>query len=128
MAAGASSVLTIGGADPSGPKVVRASAGALFAVPVAVADDPAPAFGALAAAGVRSVGAVVRDGRPYDDCDLTGPVAVVVGNEARGLPPELVPTLDDAVTIPMAGPTESLNVAMAGTVLCFEVLRQRRRT
>ena len=79
VAAGASAVVAVGGADPSGPKVVRASAGAIFAVPVAVAETPSAVLDELAAAGVRTLGAVVRDGDPYDGCDLTGPVAVFVG-------------------------------------------------
>jgi tRNA G18 (ribose-2'-O)-methylase SpoU len=53
-------------------------------------------------------------------------VAVVLGSEAHGLPPAVAAAVDVAVTIPMAGRTESLNVAMAGTVVCFEALRQRR--
>jgi TrmH family RNA methyltransferase len=53
------------------------------------------------------------------------PTAVVLGNEARGVPADLDDRLDGHVTIPMAAPAESLNVAMAGTVLCFESARQR---
>jgi TrmH family RNA methyltransferase len=78
--------------------------------------------------GVRRLGTVVRDGAPYHQVDLTGPVAVVLGSEAHGLPAELAPLLDVACTIPMAGRSESLNVAMAGSVLCFESLRQRSLT
>jgi len=54
------------------------------------------------------------------------PTAVVLGNEAHGLDPEVTSRLDGTVSIPMAGATESLNVAMAATVLCFEAARQRR--
>jgi tRNA G18 (ribose-2'-O)-methylase SpoU len=55
-------------------------------------------------------------------------VALALGSEAHGLPADLLGSdlIDTVVTIPMAGPTESLNVAMAGTVVCFEALRQRR--
>lgn len=126
VAAGAGAVVVAGGVDPSNPKVVRSSAGALFAVPVSVSDDPADALDSLGAAGYRIVGTVVRDGTPYDRADLGVPLAVVLGNEAHGLAPSLVERLDEAITIPMAGPTESLNVAMAGTIVCFEVLRRRR--
>lgn len=126
VATGAGAVVVAGGVDPSNPKVVRASAGSLLAVPVAVADHPDAALGHLASVGYRTVGAVVRDGTPYDEAALDPPLAVVVGNEAHGLDTSSVAALDDVVTIPMAGPTESLNVAMAGTILCFEVLRRRR--
>lgn len=127
-AAGAGAVVVAGGSvDPFGPKCVRASAGAVFRVPVVEEDDPLAAMAVLAGAGLRRLATVVAGGRPYDEVDLTGPVAVVVGNEAHGLDPIVAAAVDEAVTIPMAGRAESLNVAMAGAVLCFEVLRQRRR-
>jgi TrmH family RNA methyltransferase len=50
---------------------------------------------------------------------------VVLGNEAHGIAPEVGARLDGQVRIPMAGPADSLNVAMAGTILCFESARQR---
>ena len=80
----------------------------------------------LERAGVRRAATVVRGGVPYDTVDLTGPVAIVLGNEAHGLPDALGALVDDRLSIPMAGRSESLNVAMAGAVLCFESLRQRR--
>ena len=58
--------------------------------------------------------------------DSGEPVALVMGNEANGLPDAVNALLDDQVTIPMAGRAESLNVGMAAAVLCFEVARQRR--
>lgn len=78
--------------------------------------------------GLRRCAAVARGGRPYDDVDLTGPVAVVVGNEANGLPAALEAHIDVAATIPMVGRTESLNVGVAAALICFEALRQRRRS
>ena len=62
----------------------------------------------------------------YDAVDLTGPVAIVLGSEAHGLPDTVGAGLDRAVSIPMAGRTESLNVAAAGAIVCFEAARQRR--
>jgi TrmH family RNA methyltransferase len=126
VAAGAGAVVVAGGVDPTSPKVVRSSAGALFAVDVVTAESPTAALDRLHDLGFRTVGTTVMGGEPYDRVDLTGPVAVVLGNEAHGLAPDVVATLDQVVTVPMAGPTESLNVAMAGTVVVFEVLRQRR--
>jgi RNA methyltransferase, TrmH family len=127
-AAGAAAVVVAAGSvDPFGPKCVRASAGAVFRVPVVEVGDPGEALDRLAARGVRRLATVVAGGRPYDEVDLTGPVAVVLGNEAHGLDPAVAAGVDEAVTIPMAGRAESLNVGMAGAVLCFEVVRQRRR-
>jgi RNA methyltransferase, TrmH family len=126
-AAGAGSVVVAGGVDPTHPKVVRASAGAVFGIDVVAVPSAAEAMDRLAAAGYRTAGTVVQGGEPYDEADLRGPVAVVLGNEAHGLDDDLADRLDVLLTIPMPGPTESLNVAMAGTIVCFEVLRQRRR-
>jgi TrmH family RNA methyltransferase len=124
VAAGAAAInLGAGSVDAYNPKVVRASAGALFAVPIVEGSPTVETLERLGAGGVRRIGAVAREGIPIDDADLTGPIALVVGHEVHGfgsLP------LDDLVTIPMAGGTESLNVAMAATVLCFETQRRRR--
>jgi TrmH family RNA methyltransferase len=61
-----------------------------------------------------------------DDVDLLGPLAFVVGNEAWGLPDGHAELLDDIVRIEMPGPAESLNVAVAGSILLFEAARRRR--
>ncbi|MCB0997928.1 MAG: RNA methyltransferase [Ilumatobacteraceae bacterium] len=121
-AAGADAVvLTSGSVDVFNPKVVRASAGALFHVPVVVDVSLAE----VAAAGpCRLVGTSSHVGSPYTDVDLTGAMAVVVGNEAHGLPADA--PVDVWVTIPHVGRAESLNVAMATTVVVFEAARQRR--
>jgi len=126
-AAGAAAVLFCGGSvDPCNPKCVRASAGALFHLPVAIGGEAEAVLERLGEAGVRTAATVVRGGTPYDEADLAGPLAVVLGSEAHGLAAGLVEAIDLRLSIPMAGRSESLNVAMAGSVLCFESLRQRR--
>jgi TrmH family RNA methyltransferase len=126
-AAGAAAVLFCGDSvDPGNPKCVRASAGALFHLPVAIGGEAEAVLERLRGAGVRTAATVVRGGTPYDAADLAGPVAFVLGNEAHGLPGSLDEHVDLRLTIPMGGRSESLNVAMAGAVLCFESLRQRR--
>lgn len=124
-AAGAGAVVVAGGVDPTNPKVVRSSAGALFGIDVVTVASPADALERLRAAGYRIAATVVEGGEPYDVADLSAPVAVLLGSEAHGIDTATREAADLLVTIPMAGPTESLNVAMAGTVLCFEVLRRR---
>jgi TrmH family RNA methyltransferase len=115
--------LGAGSVDAYNPKVVRATAGALFAVPIVEGSPTVEILERLGTRGVRRVGAVARGGTALDDLDLTVPVALVVGHEVEGL--GALP-LDALVTIPMAAGAESLNVAMAATVLCFEAQRQRR--
>jgi RNA methyltransferase, TrmH family len=124
--AGLLTVCGAGAADPWGPKALRASAGALLRIPVTRGPDAVAALATLRTAGLTLVGGVARGGAPPDALDLTGRVALVVGSEAHGLPAEVVAALDRRSTIPMAAGTESLNAAMAGTVLCFEAARQRR--
>ncbi len=126
-AAGASAVLFCGSSvDPSNGKCVRASAGASFHVPIATGGDVEAVLERLGGLGVRRAATVVEGGTPYDAADLSGPVAIVLGSEAHGLPPDVLAGVDQRLTISMAGRSESLNVAMAGSALCFESLRQRR--
>lgn len=126
-AAGAGAVVVAGGVDPTNPKVVRSSAGALFGIDVVTVPSIDDALERLQADGYRIATTVVDGGEPYDAADLSGPLAIVLGSEAHGVDDAARSAADLLVTIPMAGPTESLNVAMAGTILCFEVLRRRRR-
>lgn len=128
-AAGATAVLFCGtSVDPCNPKCVRASAGALFHLPIALGGEATTVLDQLGGAGVQRVATVVRDGRPYDELDLARPSAFVLGSEAHGLSPTVADRADVLATIPMAGRTESLNVALAGGLLVFEALRQRRGT
>ncbi len=124
-AAGADAVVCAGGTvDPYNPKTVRSSAGSLFHVPLVVDPDARKVLDHLGAHGYRRLGAVVRDGEDYSTVDWRERIALVLGNEAAGLPVDL--PLDGTVEIPMAGRAESLNVGMASAVLCFEALRRRR--
>jgi TrmH family RNA methyltransferase len=112
--------------DPYNPKTVRASAGSLFHVPLAVRPDPAALAAELSSTGFRTLATVVRDGEDYAELDWMVPTAVFLGNESSGLDPELAGTLSAALAIPMAGRAESLNVGVACAVVCFEAFRQRR--
>lgn len=123
-AVGAHVALTDGSVDPWSPKVVRASAGSVLRVPL----RRGPALDVLAALAdddVALVGTRADGGEAPDALDLAAPVALVLGSEAHGLPPEVEAVVDRWATLPMQGRVESLNVAVAGSVLAFEAVRQR---
>jgi RNA methyltransferase, TrmH family len=105
-------------------KTLRASSGSAFRLPVIAmtADD---AFAALREAGVQIFAAVARDGD--GEADLRGPCALLLGNEGSGLPGAWIAAADAQVTIPCPGPVESLNAAVAGSVLLYDAMRQRLR-
>lgn len=127
LAAGATGVVVARGAvDPLHPKTVRASAGAIFRVPVLRDREFADIVAELRAAGLTIVGAEARSETTPEELDLTIPIALVLGNESWGLPAEVRATVDATVGIPMPGPAESLNVATAGSILLFEIVRRRR--
>jgi RNA methyltransferase, TrmH family len=130
-ASGGAGVVCCGASvDVYNPKVVRASAGSVFGIPIVAPrpggpeNDPVEVLEELRAAGRRCYGATAA-GVPASEVDLTGPVALVLGNEAHGLSEAVLGHVDGLISVPMAGAGESLNVAMAGTVLAFEAARQR---
>lgn len=127
VAAGFDAVVCLGDtADAFSPKVIRSSAGALFRVPVIVERDVSVGLDKIAALGATRFGTRMDDAQPCDQVDLSGSVALVLGSEAHGLGIEHAGQMDAWLSIPMPGETESLNVAMAGAILTYEVARQRR--
>jgi RNA methyltransferase, TrmH family len=127
-AAGAGGVVfTETSVDVYNPKTVRASAGSLFHVPVVRDVTAGETIAHLRAAGFRIL-AMAADGAGdiYQE-DLWGPVAFVFGNEAHGLPGDIVRQADAVVRVPHAGRAESLNLAAAATVCLFEYARRRRQ-
>jgi TrmH family RNA methyltransferase len=116
--------------DPYNGKCVRASAGSLFHLPVVAAGRLEEAIGALRQAGLRIVAADGRAGQPLDDpavqARLAEPTAWMFGNEAWGLPPELVALADEPVAVPIYGQAESLNLAAAAAVCLYASARAQR--
>lgn len=106
-------------------KAMRASAGSVFRVPVASAD--AAGMEVLEQQGVRLLAALKDDASAIDEVALTGPIAFLIGNEGAGLSEDWVRMADERVTIPCPGWVESLNAAVAGSLLLYEASRQRRR-
>ncbi|MCP4571654.1 MAG: RNA methyltransferase [bacterium] len=118
-------VVCAGGTDLHNPNVLRASRGACFSLPTALADvDEAAAW--FAAHGIVAVATSPDADLSWCDCDLAGPVAVVLGAEDTGLTAAWLARARSAVSIPMAGTGDSLNVAASAAVLLYEAVRQRR--
>jgi TrmH family RNA methyltransferase len=110
---GAGVALSSGCADPTGPKALRASAGAIFRVPLAPFDEAPRPWTALVAHGAM----------PPDQ--VAGQGSFVLGAEREGLPPDVVARCDARVTIPLEPGAESLNVAAAGAIALYESRRPR---
>jgi len=100
-------------ADPTGPRALRASAGAIFRVPLVAWDDLPE----------RKIALVAHGGASLDDAELAHPLALLLGSEREGLPESLA-TDCYKVTIPLPGGAESLNVAAAGAIALYELSRR----
>ncbi|HVB99040.1 MAG TPA: RNA methyltransferase [Candidatus Dormibacteraeota bacterium] len=131
-ALGASGMIAAAGtANPYGPKALRASAGSAFRLPILLRAQPPVLLAQLRVARVKLVAATstVAGPGPHpvspDRLDLRGPVALLIGSEAHGLPDEVLRSADAAVRIPLAAPVESLNAAIAASVILYEAARQR---
>jgi RNA methyltransferase, TrmH family len=125
-AAGASGAyLTRGTADAFSWKAVRGSMGSTFRLPHVAGLPVEEVLGRVEARGLSMVAAAGRGGERYDRVDFRGPLALIVGNEAAGLPESVLQAAGRTVTIPVRAPVESLNVAVAAGVLLFEAARQR---
>lgn len=125
-ASGFGAVIVAGNSvDLTSPKTVRASAGSVFRMPALVGGSATETFEVVRGSGRRVLATDVGHGASHHDVNLAN-AAIVLGSEAHGLASEVVDEADEAITIELAGPTESLNVAAAGAIICFESLRQRR--
>ena len=123
--AGASEVIFAGNCvDPWGPKVVRASAGSVFRLLPRREPDAAAFLQGLSQSGRQVVATASNRGNPYYEFGYDKAAVILMGNEAHGFPEAIEGCVTDWVHIPLSGGTESLNVAMAAAVICFEARRQ----
>lgn len=107
-------------------KTLRASSGSAFRMPVVYAGHFLY-LNELRLHGIRRIAATVDGGTPASMLDLAGPIAFFIGNEGSGLPEDVVRECDDRITIPTPGPVESLNAAIAASILLYEAARQRSK-
>lgn len=113
---GAGVALSAGCADPTGPKAVRASMGAIFRVPLVGFDEP----------GGKRVALVAHGGKPLSEHTVDGDTVLVLGAEREGLPWDVLERCDEQVSIPQPGGGDSLNVALAGAIALYDVTRTPR--
>lgn len=120
-AAGYRGVIMISGSgDVYSPKVVRAAAGSLFRIPIIKAADADEAASMAKAMGLRLTVTCLEDAQDCFEADLTNSIALVIGNEGRGVSERLMELSDIRVKIPMSGSIESLNAAVAAGILMYQ--------
>jgi TrmH family RNA methyltransferase len=107
--------LSDGSADPTGPRALRASMGALFRVPLTSFAEPPG----------RRVALVAHGGKALEELELPARTTFVLGTERNGLPEDVLTRCDERATIPLAAEAESLNVAIAGSIALYELRRRR---
>ena len=129
VAAGcAGAVLSFGTVDPYNPKVLRASMGALFRLPIYCHCHLPDLVLELKASHYRTLAADTVGDVPYWKADFSPPGALIVGNEAWGVTQEVLALADVRVKIPLSQGVESLNAAIAAGILLYEGVRQRVKT
>ena len=132
---GSAGVLLLEGTvSPFNSKVIRASAGSIFRLPIAHglggaksgADKLAEIGEKLRAQSIRLVATSSHKGMPLNEADLKSPAAIFFGNEGSGLPRDLLGKMDEVIAIPHAPQVESLNAGVAASIVLYEAARQRK--
>lgn len=126
--AGLSAILANRGTvDVYNPKLVRATMGSIFRIPVVYVDDFPAALFKLRQEGISLYAAALQASVPYDSIAYPEKTAFLIGNEAAGLSEEAIAAANQSIHIPMLGQVESLNAAVAASILLYERARQRRK-
>jgi TrmH family RNA methyltransferase len=118
-------VVTGASAHPFSWKAVRGSMGSVLRLPVASAPSVSAVLSCMKTSGLRTVAAVPRGGVDPAEVSWSGKVGLLLGGEGPGLASDVIASSDERVTIPMAAPVESLNVAVAGAILVYAARLQR---
>lgn len=120
-------IMNNGTVDIYNPKTIRATMGSVFRVPFLYVDNLPQTIGTLRRGGIHTYAAHLEGKTDYDDCSFREPTAFLVGNEGKGLMAETAAQAERYLRIPMEGKTESLNAAIAASLLLYEAYRQRRK-
>jgi TrmH family RNA methyltransferase len=107
------------------PKVIRASAGSVFRLPV-VKQDTAKLISTLRDSGIRIAATSSHKGTAIDEVDFTQPTCIFVGSEGSGVPKDVIAAADETIAIPQSSRVESLNAGVAASIVLYEAARQRR--
>ena len=113
--------------DIYNPKTIRSTMGSVYRMPFVYVEDLGKGIQDLKDKGITTYAAHLEGKHSYDEEDLTNPCAFLIGNEGNGLRREIADMADCYIKIPMLGQVESLNAAIASSVLMFEAARQRRK-
>lgn len=111
--------------DLYNPKVVRATMASIFHIPIVMDVDLISTINELKQSGIQTLAAHLKGKKYPYSVDLTKATAILIGNEGNGLSDEVAQSSDEYVRIPMLGGAESLNAAIASSILVYEVVRQR---
>jgi RNA methyltransferase, TrmH family len=126
QAFGANAIITLGATvSPYNPKAMRASSGAVFHVPCYAGAEPDALFKKLRAGHVHLVATDPHSASRITDVNLLGPLAILIGQEAAGLSPEIAGQADLRVSVPLRAGMDSLNAATAASIFLYEAARQR---
>ncbi|MBQ4259255.1 MAG: RNA methyltransferase [Lachnospiraceae bacterium] len=118
-------ILSEGSVDIYNPKTIRATMGSIYRVPVVYAGNLVEVTELLRKRNIKSYAAHLAGEKYYNECDLRTGCAFLIGNEGNGLTEELAAAADEYLKIPMEGQVESLNAAIATSLLMYEAHRQR---
>lgn len=113
------------GSAPVNADAIKTSAGALLNLPICKEPSLKRAVSFLQSSGFKTVACTEKATQPIYKMALTGPVAIVMGNEEKGISEEVLAATDEQANIPMPGEMDSLNVSVAAGIVLFEVVRQR---
>jgi len=114
-----------GTVDPYSPKVLRSTMGSIFHLPVIQCDDMVSYIEKVKSEGFKVYASSLEGSTEYYNLDYNQKTALIIGNEANGASQEILECADSLIKIPMPGGAESLNAAVAGGILMFEIVRQR---
>ena len=118
-------ILGQGSVDPYNLKVVRATMGSIFRVPLYICDNSLETIMGLKTRGFNLLATSLEGSLIYDS-DFKGKIISVIGNEANGVSPDILKEADKCIKIPMPGNAESLNAGVAASIIMYEAMRSRK--